>query len=1270
MSFIGLTSGTSYTFTVSATNTAGSGPFSSPSNSVTIIDNRMITLHFTGTPTITLPIKPILIDYLVDFGDGIPVASNTGRVSGNGTVNIFGAINGLGLITAQKWSNDTLTRVSYWSPTLNSFSYAFYDEENLTSVPSTLPSSVTNTSFMFQGATSFNQNISGWNVSSVTNMNSMFESTSAFYTNTTSTGRSLINLTLWPRTAAAYTRFFSPDGSTDTSELDLNSPFYTQGSSMSLTFTGGPTITLPITGGTVYVDFGDGVKRTSLSGPVSGTVLVYGSFTTFGSVGWSGVSSLRSVISWPYTLTNLSNAFNGATNLTSVPSTLPSVTNTTSMFQGATSFNQDISGWNVSMITNMTSMFQGATLFNQNLSSWTPTACTAMDNMFRGATSLYTSGLFKYILHSWPGTATHSRFFSPDGTTDTSETDPNSPFIPTMTLIFSGFPSIQLPISGGSPQVDFGNGIRGASLNGTVSGPVRVFGTFTTFGSPGWQGSTFLVSISNWPLSITSLNALCYGASNLTSVPSFLPSAVTDMAFMFQNATSFNQDLSGWNVSTVRNMASMFNGASSFTSSGLPLWNPTACTNMDEMFRGSGGFSNGFFTQNLTRWPSTATFFFFFYPGSIDTSRLDPNSPFYTQGFSMSLTFTGGPTITLPITGGTVYVDFGDGVKRTSLSGPVSGTVRVYGSFTGFGSVGWQGVSSLVTVNSWPSTLINFSNAFNGATSLISLPSSITSSVKNTTSMFQGATILTQDLTTWNLTETTAMDNMFRGATALYSNNLFTRNITSWSSTATHSLFFSPDGTTDTSETDTNSPFFGPSMILHFSGGAITLPIITSPFPPVYIDYGNGIRTTSLSGNGNPTVNIYGSFTKFGADIWPGASSLTSVEKWPSTLIDLYSAFSGATQLTSVPSTIPASVRIIHNMFGGATSFNQDISGWNVSNITNAQSLFSGATAFNRNISAWNVSNITTMNSMFRDAISFTATDLDRWTPTSCNTITGMFRGTTAAYNINPSFPQYSTFKINLTKWQTAVVRADYKEFFFSPDVTNDSTTFDPNSPFYTQGFSMSLTFTGVPTITLPITGGTVYVDYGDGVKRTSLSGPASGTVRVYGSFTGFGSVGWQGVSSLVTVSSWPWTVNNFSNAFNGATNLGSVPSLLPSRTNVSNFYPVTDTSSMFKGATGFNQDISLWATQIDFVTNMESMFQGALAFSAANLNQWNPRRCINMNNMFRGTSTAYTNNTASGTFIRNLTSWPRTATNLFFFSPDGTTDTSKTDTNSPFYGL
>jgi len=73
----------------------------------------------------------------------------------------------------------------------------------------------------------------------------------------------------------------------------------------------------------------------------------------------------------------------------------------------------------------------------------------------------------------------------------------------------------------------------------------------------------------------------------------------------------------------------------------------------------------------------------------------------------------------------------------------------------------------------------------------------------------------------------------------------------------------------------------------------------------------------------------------------------------------------------SLTKVVTTRVNNISELFSGSTRFNEDISSWDVSNITSMVGAFSGNSKFNQDIGYWDVSNVKNMDSMFSGAIEF-----------------------------------------------------------------------------------------------------------------------------------------------------------------------------------------------------------------------------------------------------------------------------------------------------------
>ena len=82
-------------------------------------------------------------------------------------------------------------------------------------------------------------------------------------------------------------------------------------------------------------------------------------------------------------------------------------------------------------------------------------------------------------------------------------------------------------------------------------------------------------------------------------------------------------------------------------------------------------------------------------------------------------------------------------------------------------------------------------------------------------------------------------------------------------------------------------------------------------------------------------------------------------------------------------------------VFQDASDFNQDLSTWDVSAVTDMRHMFAGASAFNKGLSKWDVSKVTDMWFMFYGASAFNQ-DLSKWDVSAVTDMSDMFFGASA----------------------------------------------------------------------------------------------------------------------------------------------------------------------------------------------------------------------------------------------------------------------------------
>jgi surface protein len=223
-----------------------------------------------------------------------------------------------------------------------------------------------------------------------------------------------------------------------------------------------------------------------------------------------------------------------------------------SMFDGASLFNNgnsdDINDWRTPTNTSLDCTFSRAAVFNQPLDDWDVSGVKDLDWLFNSATAFNNgdTGNFGTRPLSWNISKAETAYEMFDDA-----------------VSFNQYVGDWDPASLTTAQRMFRNAqlFNNGDTTDASSKPLA------------WASTAALTNMTTMFQNAYSFNQ---------DMSSFNTSNVTLMVSLFQNATSFNRDISGWDVSKVTNFASIFNGSASFKRN-LSAWNLVGGTTFTSM---------------------------------------------------------------------------------------------------------------------------------------------------------------------------------------------------------------------------------------------------------------------------------------------------------------------------------------------------------------------------------------------------------------------------------------------------------------------------------------------------------------------------------------------------------------------------------------------------------------------------------------------------------------------------------------------------------------
>ncbi len=300
---------------------------------------------------------------------------------------------------------------------------------------------------------------------------------------------------------------------------------------------------------------------------------------------FAGATSFnKSLIHWDVSnVTDMKGMFAGATsfNKSLIHWDVSNVTDMSLMFHRATSFNQDITQWDVSKVLNMNQMFSGAEAFNQNLSDWN------VDNLtqclyFNQKTPLHTENNPNFVRCDIDPLNDDAIYRDENGITIKATKSAEIGAY----YDLDGISYLVVDYDLLSEMVR-----KGEDITKVVTTKI------TTLNFLFYKKSSFNQDISTWDVSnVSSMRGIFSWAQSFNqNISAWDVSNVTDISLMFVGAEYFNQDISSWDVSNVTNMYETFY-ATTFNQD-ISSWDVSNVTNMHGMFIDALTFN-----QDLSSW--------------------------------------------------------------------------------------------------------------------------------------------------------------------------------------------------------------------------------------------------------------------------------------------------------------------------------------------------------------------------------------------------------------------------------------------------------------------------------------------------------------------------------------------------------------------------------------------------------------------------------------------------------------------------------------------